>query len=330
MKRFGHGLHQSGKFLVSFNNHVEGKVGVANIRWFTYGGEKFYFDYTVEGIKADNISPVISNIEIENGSEWSKTKSIVVSGTENYCNTVTLEIFDSEENIIFNGQAFVVNGSYSISYIPEIESNLEGKIFIAKVTDGCGNSTREEFTLSKIDFISPTPLSKNEIGGDWMKSKDFTFTATDNGIGEVSIAFNDIGDLRLAKVDGGIYSRDYKFVGDVYSPKELSVLYKDGLGNTSIQKITIDKIDNTSPTITNVELHNNKLVIESNDECGEIGEGSGVNKYRYLASTEKLETPEVRVDNSIEVLKSQEMIIKDVYKIKYVYVVAEDLVRKCK
>ena len=259
-------------------------------------------------------------------TNWSRTKPIIISGTENYCETVKVKILDDKGEIVFEGGGNVSNNNYEVRCIPEVECDTKGKIFTVIVTDSCENSTSKEFSISKVDIIPPKPTSNDDVGGDWAKSKDFTFTATDYGIGEVQVAFNDIKDLKLAKENENTYSRDYKFIGDVYNEKKLSVMYKDGLGNTSIQKITIDKIDNTAPTITNTELHNNKITVTSHDEHKELGEGSGVVKYRYLASEEKIENPKLTNENSIEVLKDEEIQIKDIYKTKYIYLVAEDYV----
>ncbi len=273
--------------------------------------------------------PNILSLTEENNTEltqWSRTKPIIISGTENYCDSVSVKIIDENENTIFEGKTNVNTENYSISCTPELEIDTNGKTFKAIVTDSCGNTTEQEFTISKVDAIAPTPTSDDKILGDWSKSKDFTFTATDYGIGQVKIAFNDIEDLQLATEDGKTYTRDYTFTGDVYKEKQLSVLYKDGLGNTSIQKVTINRIDNTAPTITKAELQNNIIKITSNDEHERLGEGSGVIKYRYLASEEKIEKPELTTENSIEVNKDEKIMIKDIYKVKYVYLVAKDYV----
>ncbi|MCI8290925.1 MAG: hypothetical protein HFJ25_01530 [Clostridia bacterium] len=53
-------------------------------------------------------------------------------------------------------------------------------------------------------------------------------------------------------------------------------------------------------------------------------------KYRFITSESKLENPEVTKENSVEVLINENIIIPDMVTAKYVYVVAEDLVRKYK
>ncbi|MCI8291101.1 MAG: hypothetical protein HFJ25_02445 [Clostridia bacterium] len=292
--------------------------------WLPSGSDYEYYP--------DLVAPTITDITCNNSNEiieWGKSKSITINGTENYCDNVIVEILDEEENILFSGKAVVNNGIYSISCIPELEAGLEGKNFRVIVTDTCENKVEKEFIISKIDAIAPTITSELEVSNEWAKSKQITFSATDSGIGNVSIAFNDIEDLALANFDGEKYYRNYEFVGDVYSSKQLSVLYKDELGNTSMQKVSINKIDNTAPTIISGRIHNNKLIMTANDAKEGIGDGSGVAKYRYVTSEEKLYNPEVLINTGIEVTASEEIVVDNISNVKYAYIVAEDLVRKC-
>ena len=285
-------------------------------------------------ITPDNIPAEIT--EINSGdktlTEWSRTKPIIVKGTENYCDTVSVKIVEvgNEENIIFEGGANVINQQFEISCTPEIEANIEGKRYKCIVTDTCENETEQEFEIAKIDAIPPEITSNESVENSWSKEKLFTAIATDTGIGEVQIAFNDESKYEIATKNGNEFSKTYKLVGNIYSPKQAIVLYKDGLGNVSSKEVTIDKIDNTAPTITNANIHNNQLNITSNDIKEGLGEGSGVIKYRYITSTEKLENPEITKDNSIEVNSNEKIKIPEISKVKYVYIEAEDLVRKYK
>ncbi len=291
-------------------------------------GRKGVFDTTWFDIYPDPIEPKIESISIgtNTNSNWEKSKEIIISGTENYCNAVNVKIVNENEEVVAEGGTNVINQAYSISFTPDIEAGEEGKTFKAIVTDSCENSTEKEFIVSKIDRIAPEPTSSNEILGDWAKSKEFTFEATDYGIGNISIGFNDVADYKLAEKNENTYTRDYKFVGDVYSPKNLNVFYKDELGNLKTQAITIDKLDNTAPTITEVRLNKNKLNITSNDRHELLGEGSGVTKYRYMTSEEKLENVDMSEYENIEVGVDEEIVISNINDKKYIYVVAEDKV----
>lgn len=318
-----------------FNSNINTYIAYSVDMYYNIGSSEHYGYIALDKPYLDLIKPTISDIRTENEStltEWSRTKPIIITGTENWTNTVRVKIveLENEENIIFQGEAVVNNGSYSISCVPEVEAGINGRKFKAIVTDTCDNSIEQEFEIAKVDAIAPKITSSDRVGGDWAKSKNFTFTANDYGIGNVSIAFANIDDLKLANSkEENEYSRDYKFVGDVYREKEISVLYKDGLGNTAIKKVIIDKLDNTAPTITNVEVHNNKLSVDAHDEHQTLGEGSGVVKYRYMTSTEKLEN--VDVSNIVnETNVNENIVVPNIFEVKYVYVVAEDVVRKCK
>ncbi|MCI8291454.1 MAG: hypothetical protein HFJ25_04300 [Clostridia bacterium] len=279
----------------------------------------------------DPIAPEITSIATDSAgslTEWSKTKPIVISGTENYCDVVTVKIVDDEGNIVYEGGGNVSNNSYSITCIPEVQTTADGRKFKVIVTDSCNNYTEKEFIIAKVDAKPPEIISPDSVQEDWAKEKSIILRSNDNGIGEVEIAFNDKSDYRLAKQDGEIFSREYKIVGDVYLPKKAMIIYKDGLENVSVKELIIDKIDNTAPTILGGSIHNNILTINANDVKEGMGEGSGVCKYRYITSKEKIYNPVV-LDDAIQVNYDKQIIVDDIVNIKYVYVVAEDLVRKC-
>ncbi len=315
---------------ITFNKHIETSSIVGFRSYITINGYPTYIWLFSKPFNADTIAPLIDTVNLSNSNEWSKKKNITVSGSENYCNSVSVQILDDTGKIVYTGSTNVANKKYSITCIPDIEANDIGRKFTVIVADTCNNSVQKDFNISKIDSVAPNPISSTVIGGDWAKEKDFTFTAIDHGIGNIQIAFNDFSDYQLATKSENNYSRNYKFVGDIYSPTDANVYYKDQLGNVITQKVTIDKLDNTAPTITRANFNNNKLLIESNDIKEGLGEGSGVVKYKYLASNEKLANPILTSDNSIEFLKDEEIKIPEFYKVKYVYIVAEDLVRKYK
>lgn len=320
------------KYTLKFNSIAKGTKTTRLRKWIKINNIRCLFDIGYYTFYPDLIKPTISSVNMEGGTQldkWSRSKPIVISGTENWTDTVTVKVLDNDENVIYTGSGNVVNGKYSISCTPDVECDIYGKNFKVIVIDACDNSAEKIFKIAKVDSFPPEPTSGVSITGEWTKSRNFKFTATDNGIGNVSIAFNDIKDLDLAIFDGKEYYREYNFVGDVYRAKELAVLYKDELGNSCMQKVTIDKIDNTSPTILYAGINNNILEIRANDVKEGLGEGSGVSKYRYITSKEKLDSPLVTA-SAIEVNKEDKVIISNIYDVRYIYIVAEDAVRKCK
>lgn len=280
----------------------------------------------------DSISPEIQTIRTDSAgslTEWSKTNPIIISGIENYCDTVNVKIVDDEGNVVYEGGGNVSNKNYSITCVPEVQTTEGGRNFKVIVTDSCNNYTEKEFVIAKVDAKPPEITSSDSVQEEWAKEKNIVLSANDSGIGEVEIAFNNKSDYKLAKQEETNFSRDYKLVGDVYSPKTAMIMYKDGLENISVKELIIDKIDNTAPTILSGSIHNNELLINANDIKEGLGEGSGVSKYRYITSKEKLNNPVIS-DSAIEVEKSEKIIVNDIANVNYVYVVAEDLVRKCK
>ncbi len=348
------GLRNVGNPFQSTNTRLtSGKTGGTNISftstatfkstWKTIYGSYIRIEVNLNGgissilagfnVSPDPIKPTISSITMENNEEltdWSRTKPIIVKGTENYCNTVNVKILDDEENVVFEGETTVKNGQYSISCTPEIEAGLKGRNFKAIVTDACENTIEKDFIIKRIDTIAPTITTPDEVGGEWAKSKNFTFSATDKGIGNVSIAFNDTKDYALATKDGENYTRTYKFVGDAYSPKTAIVIYKDELGNISTKDIVINKIDNTAPTILSASIDRNIITINANDKHSTLGEGSGVVSYRYLISDTKIDNPVITEENSILVSDKTTgtgtFTIDNLYNNQYVYIAAVDLV----
>ena len=129
------------------------------------------------------------------------------------------------------------------------------------------------------------------------------------------------------------YSKEYKFVGDAYSPVQASVYFKDGLGNITTQVVTLEKIDNTAPSITSALLSNNIVNITAHDRHSTLGEGSGVVKYRYIISSTRWTNPSITTSNSIEVTGKAtgagSFAISDLGSIEYIeYSHAGDLQQK--
>ena len=277
-------------------------------------------------VKPDIVEPIISNIQLS-GNEWTKSKPITIIGTENWTETVNVKIENDIGRVVFEGKSNVTNNNWSISCTPEIEAGEESRTFTVTVTDACENSTTKNFNISKVDGRPPTVTSLDKAtDSEWAKEKTFTFTAEDLGIGNVEIGFNDVNDYSPAVKDGNNYLKEYKFVGDAYSKVTASVYFKDGLGNITTQLVTLEKIDNTAPTITNAVLNNNVVHVTANDRHTTLGEGSGVVKYRYITSMQKLEKPQITENNSQEIGKDEMLTIPNINEVKYIYIVAEDLV----
>lgn len=246
---------------------------------------------------AEKTPPTILNIsqrDITMVDDWSTSKEITITGTENYCGSVTIRVEDCEGNVyVDNARAIVNNKNYSYTFLPQIEADENGKEFTLKVIDSLGNVNTQKFTVFKVDNFAPTFISDMIFIGPWSKSKDLTFYAKDNGVKKVRIGFNDKSDLQLAdEVDGG-YQREYTFVGDVYGQTVARVYAEDGLGNIATEYVKLGNLDNTAPTITNLnkslneteEISKLDISVEANDINITLGKsGSGVSHYAITNS----------------------------------------------
>ena len=169
--------------------------------------------------------------------------------------------------------------------------------------------------LKNIHFVFKTP---------WSRNKKITFKATDSGVGEVQIAFNNVDDYQLAEKDGNVYTRTYNFYGDIYDKVTAAIYLKDALGNEQMVKVDIGKLDNTAPTITKSELVGNKVILEANDMHETLGEGSGVAGYRYVTSSRDMNKRIMSGEGTFT--ETSEIDISNMNDVKYLYIAPVDKV----
>lgn len=276
--------HIEGHFNTGYNTGTYSIIAPISMSGCFYG---FYINLRPEIIAPTINNPILTDISTSNG--WATQKQITISGTENYCNSVKIDMKDSSGNSIYKGNASVSNKNYSVSFIPNIEADANGKTYTVTVTDTLGNSSTKSFTVYKTDKKSPIPTSGTATSTTWSKSKDMNFSATDGGVGGVQIAFNNTNAYSTTNQSGTSFSRPYTFVGDVYGSVKAAVYFKDALGNTTTQFVTISNIDNTAPTITDAVSTANSgsatVTVTANDINTTLNaSGSGVKEYAITAS----------------------------------------------
>ncbi len=269
------------------------------------------------------INPNIVQTNLATSNGWATQKQITVSGTENFCSSVKLTLKDSEGNTYLKDAAtLVTNNAWSYTFVPDIEANETGKQFTITVTDNLGNSANKTFTVRKTDKKAPTMTSGVETSKTWTKTKPFTFTATDEGSGGVSIAIGDANNYTIATKTGTTYSRAHTFTEEIYGNKVIKIYFKDGLGNTVSKDFTIYNIDNTAPTITKQEIINNEIVLTGNDRNATLNkEGSGIAKYRYLGSSEE---NVIIGETTGKETTTNKIALTEFEKVKYAYIAAID------
>lgn len=242
-----------------------------------------------------NTKPTIDNIEQineETSGEWTTKKKLKIKGTCPKREIVYISMYDDTGKIIFEDKATqVVNGNYEFTSDYGIEAFGE-RNFTIKVKDMFENEEQRILTLSKVDSKAPLIISNKEYNKEWSKNKKVELEIEEKGIGKVQIAFNDENNYQNVEQKDGKYLVNYNFIGDIYEDIQGAIYLKDGLGNIRTEKIKIGKIDNTSPTITNVETRKEGektivVTINANDINEKIGkEGSGISGYAISTSKE--------------------------------------------
>ena len=282
-------------------------------------------------LTSDRTPPVINptieqnNITVSNG--WTTQKEIVVSGTENFCSSVKLTLKDSEGNTYLKDAATqVTNNQWRYAFRPDIEADEAGKEFTITVTDNLGNKAEKTFIVQKTDRKAPTMTSAVETSKTWTKEKTFTFTATDEGSGDVSIGIDNANAYVPASKQGTTYSRAYTFTEEIYGSKAIKIYFKDGLGNIAVKDFTIHNIDTTKPTITKYEIINNEIVLTGNDRNTTLNkEGSGIVEYKYLGSSdEDVDVGAGLASAQWKETTSNKIPLSELKNVKYAYIVAID------
>lgn len=273
-----------------------------NLYWYsnikngeTFEGYEMAFDLRAhkEGILIipDSTSPIITDIKatsIKESNGWATSKQINVTGTADMNQTVYVSMYDKNGNAVFEKSAVVVNnGEYSFSTTPNIEAD-EPQEFTVKVEDMFGNETSQTITLEKIDAKAPAVLNTPTYDSNWGQYKEVNLEIEENGSKNLQIALNDENAYEgMEKPAEGNYQKAYRFTGDVYKEKKISIYIKDGLNNVTTMQITMGNLDNTSPTIENAKVENGILKIQANDINSEIQqEGSGVSEYTISTTKE--------------------------------------------
>lgn len=179
----------------------------------------------------------------------------------------------------------------NINILTEIKGSKN--IYIQAV-DATGNaSTLIPMQITYLDSKAPNlTASVNIDQNTWAKTKMVTATATD-AFDIVNIGL-DKNDMKRIPLENNAHKRIYQMVGDVYDPKTITIYANDGVGNVSTKDVTLNKIDNTRPTITNIaqSLSSNRktttITITANDINTQLRkEGSGIVGYQITTTNQE-------------------------------------------
>lgn len=276
--------------------------GRLRVNWYTTVKkgdiiEKYEMNGGICAEKSDNyiipdITPptidTLTATSVQEINGWATSKQINITGTADMNKTVYVSMYDKSGRPIFEKSAAVVNdGQYSFSTTPNLEAD-EPQEFTVKVEDMFGNEVGKTITLEKIDAKAPTVVNTPTYDSNWGQYKEVNLEIEENGSKNLQIALNDESSYEvLEKPAEGNYQKAYRFTGDVYKEKKISIYIKDGLNNITTMQITMGKLDNTSPIIENVKVENGVLKIQANDVNNELQqEGSGVSEYAISTTKE--------------------------------------------
>ena len=277
-------------------------------------------------ISPDTQAPRIDDVQI-NKSEivngFSKKATITVNAYDSYSDILNIALYDTNGKCIVEYGTATSNGNKTFTRSFDIVAEAkETQTLVVKAKDRYGNEISKNIEIQNLDAKAPTLTENGEYTKEWSKNKEISFTAEDQGIGQVQIAFNNATDYQSATKENDRYIRKYNFYGDVYDKVTAAIYLKDGLGNERTVKVDIGKLDNTAPKITRTNIAEGKVKIEANDRHEKLGEGSGVVGYRYLTSIQ--DTNEELTENEGTYIEAQEIPLEELKKAKYVYIAPVD------
>lgn len=288
------------KTLQTTKDSTTNKSDIGLIMDYTYSGNKSnVVEYCgSHKLIADNYAPKALSITAtgaDSTTEFSRSATITAKFEETWDSIVEMALYDSDGTVISNWSTASKDGTTFTKTFNVVAETATSKKLIVKAKDRCGNIGEGKVTIGKIDTKAPTLVSPTAYNTDWSILKQIKIEATDEGSGNVQIALGSEEDYQLGQLDNNKYYREYKLTGDVYEDIVRIVYLKDAVGNITTKRITIGKLDKTSPTITNITKNEKTITIEANDINTKLNkEGSGIKGYAIS------KTKEVPADNGFQ------------------------------
>ena len=273
---------------IAYDRHVEtDQIRLEQAIWFTYNGRWVvsaggYRDSNGGMAKPEVTPPTITNVTqdvVSSNNGWATNSNIIVSGTENYCSSVSVSMKNKTTGeIVYTGTASVSGSTYSLSFTPDIEAGTTAQVYQITVTDNLGNTSAvREISISQYDRIPPEVIKTSQMSWyidqnmwgttiPWTKTKDFDITLTDEGTNFVEAKIQNVtstkthetfvdkyGTTRIDKSSMPYkYTREYGFTGDVKGYVTLKTMAKDDAGNLREEFFRVYNLDNSNPEITDI------------------------------------------------------------------------------
>ncbi len=280
------------QYKITFSSDVQDVV-TANIdtdNALKINGKKVHFGGWEQSAYYDHKAPTAVSIKAAgNGTSgnYSTKATITATVSEDFSDIVEMRLLDTNGSTVLSDWGTASKSSNNYTRVFDIIAEIrQSSTLYVQSRDRMGNVTTQPVNVQYIDAKAPILTGQTGNNTTWVRTKQITYTATDKGVGQVQIAFNNQNDFQLANQSGDAYTRTYNFVGDVYGQVTAALYLKDGLGNIRTEKITISNIDNTAPTITGIsqaassDKKSINISVTANDINQNLGKsGSGVSEY---------------------------------------------------
>lgn len=258
-------------------------------------GKKVHFMGFGQTVYYDHTAPTAVSITTAgNGTvgNYSTKATITATVSENFSDVVEMRLLDTNQSTVLANWGTASRSGNNFTRVFDVVAEIRTpSTLYVQSRDRRGNVTTQPITVQYIDAKAPTLTGQTGNNATWVRTKQITYTATDKGVGQTQIAFNNQNDFQLANQSGDNYTRTYNFVGDVYGQVTAALYLKDGLGNIRTERITISNIDNTAPTITGISqaISSDKksvnITVSANDINQTLGKsGSGISGYAVTTS----------------------------------------------
>ena len=232
-----------------------------------------------------------------------------------YLSTSSTELSGGEWTNYTSGTAFTIGegrtGTYYL-FVKRIRDNVGNTSTASGTVTTIGGATYQRFGEYIFDNSNLTVTFGTNGSTEYKKTQRTTVTVTNSNGASIK---NDTLKYQWTQSTESPADNTFKSTftngetiektGVTGTNWYLWIVAEDSLGNKVKVRTNEFYLDNEKPTITNTNLINNIITIEANDQDANSVECSGVYKYRYMTSREKLTNPQITEENSTEVLEKE-------------------------
>ena len=226
----------------------------------------------------DRTAPTVSKV-VKNTDTWTnKSVKLTVQASDKQPDGSGGSGLAAEAYSFDNGATYQSGGSFSVT------KNGTYKI---KVRDKVGNVTQTQIKVDNIDNVKPTITEVKKSKSTWTKDGIMLTVCAEDKQSGVSAA-SGLGSDAYSFDNGATFQGKSSF--EVVNNGIYTIKVKDQAGNVTQTRVTVDNIDNVSPTIISVEASEKEwtnqrvmLTVDAKDlqQDGSAGSGLAPNAYSY-------------------------------------------------